>query len=822
MTLEVEDRATAVDDNVSTIPGIPITINVLDNDLGTPQIEDISQPDNGSVVIDDNDTPDDPTDDAIIYTPDPEFAGTDSFTYTIIDDEGNPDTATVTVVVDPVQPNAGNDIATTPPGSPITINVLINDTDPNGDIPTIVDFTPPTVGEIVINPDGTITYTPDDGFTGTDTFTYTISDPAGNTDTGTVSVTVGDIDDDSAPPIAEDDNGNTPIGVPINFNVLVNDSDPNGDPLIITDFTDGLNGTVSQNDSGTPTDPTDDFLTYTPNLEFSGIDIFTYTIDDGNGGTDTATVTVEVANQGAAVDDTASTTPNTPVVINILDNDSGTPQLGEITQPENGSVVIDDNGTPTDPTDDVIIYTPNPEFTGIDTFTYIIIDDEGNPDTGTVIVNVDPQQPIVGDDIGGTGLGEPITINVLVNDSDPNGDPLTIVDVTTPTSGIVIVNGDGTITYIPDEGFFGTDTFIYTVIDDDGNTNSGSVSVTVGADDPTTIPPIDGVSLVQGGNDIFVIEGPAGGNASLKFTLTEAAADFVNEVGVYTVSDLDGTVNGIAPGEDGYQEAVLESGTVIFSALSDTPDLFGEDPMRIIDGFETGDQLGFYLVSDSTTDTILFDPSTTTDIFFSPNAANADGIDHSNVSNLEENVFLIEWEDTLGGTDFDFNDLGFVVSITDELPPLGNNLQGSFQGEVIDLTSVAGSEVQVNFEEFSNADLNNLVGFYVVEDLSGTITDAVTGLSLSPGDAGYADAAIEATVAELSSDTTLTLDGGEIYASYLVAEGEGIFFPFLEENADGLDHLRLLGDNTFGFEDTLGGGDNDFNDFVYSIEATVV
>ncbi|SDO67490.1 Ca2+-binding protein, RTX toxin-related, partial [Lutimaribacter pacificus] len=127
------------------------------------------------------------------YTPDPDFNGTDEFTYTVSDGNGGTDTATVTLTVGAVNdaPDAVDDSETTPFDTPVEVDVLGNDTDPENDPLTVVGTTDGANGTVAIDPvSGNPVYTPDPGFAGTDAFTYTISDGNGGTDTATVTVTV--------------------------------------------------------------------------------------------------------------------------------------------------------------------------------------------------------------------------------------------------------------------------------------------------------------------------------------------------------------------------------------------------------------------------------------------------------------------------------------------------------------------------------------------------------------------------------------------------------------------------------------------------------
>ena len=162
--------------------------------------------------------------------------------------------------------------------------VLENDSDPEGDTLTISGNTAPQNGSLTLNADGSFVYTPNLGFSGTDEFTYTITDGNGNEDTATVQFTVSTAENN--PPVAIDDSATTSFETSVNGNVLVNDSDPDGDAITVVSNTDASNGTVVVNADGS--------YVYTPDAGFSGADSFEYTISDGNGGQDTATVSINV------------------------------------------------------------------------------------------------------------------------------------------------------------------------------------------------------------------------------------------------------------------------------------------------------------------------------------------------------------------------------------------------------------------------------------------------------------------------------------------------------------------------------------------------
>ena len=184
-------------------------------------------------------------------------------------------------------PVAGDDSAATAEDTPVTIPVLANDSDPDGDPLTVISIAQGAGGLAVLNPDGTVTYTPNPGFTGTGGFGYTVSDGQGGSASATVTVTVnGTV---NAPPVAQDDNGNTQTNAPVTIPVLANDSDPDGDPLTVVAAAQGAKGRVTVNGDGT--------ITYTPNSKAKGSDNFTYTISDG-ANLASATVTVKMWKNG--------------------------------------------------------------------------------------------------------------------------------------------------------------------------------------------------------------------------------------------------------------------------------------------------------------------------------------------------------------------------------------------------------------------------------------------------------------------------------------------------------------------------------------------
>ncbi|MFV0472826.1 MAG: Ig-like domain-containing protein, partial [Pikeienuella sp.] len=469
----------AVDDTAETGAGAAVTIDVTANDTDGDgdalTVTEVGTPTNGAVEI---------VDGQVVYTPNAGFSGSDSFSYTISDGQGGTATGNVSVTVNDApnaNPVAVDDAVSTGFGETVVIDVLANDTDADSETLTVTEVGTATNGAVEII-DGRVAYNPNEGFAGTDSFTYIISDGEGGSATGTVTVTVNDAP--NATPKAEDDSVTTAYGAPVTVDVLANDSDENGETLTITEVGTAANGTV---------EIVDGQVVYTPNAGFSGDDSFSYTITDGK---ETATANVAVTVSPAsntdpvAVDDTASTSSGQSVIVNVLAND---------TDAEGHALTVTEVGTATNGTVELtageVIYTPNAGFSGDDSFTYAISDGNGGTATGSVTVTVmdaPNASPNAVDDAVTTAYGVPVTVDVLANDSDENGDTLTVTEVGTAANGTVEII-DGQVVYTPNAGFSGDDSFSYTITDGK-ETATANVAVTV-SEEQTPQVPIVGVTV---------------------------------------------------------------------------------------------------------------------------------------------------------------------------------------------------------------------------------------------------------------------------------------------------------------------------------------
>lgn len=231
--------------------------------------------------------------------------------------------------------------------------------------------------------------------------------------------------------------------------------------------------------------------------------------------------------------DESSTPPSTPVdvVVRVNDTDpSGQPLTVTSTTPaSNGTVGINASGD--------VTYTPDDGFTGDDQFNYTVCNPNGLCDTATVVVNVvqSNNPPVAEDDDATTSQDSDVTIDVIDNDVDPDGDSLTIIDNTNPTNGTVSCS-EIACTYTPDEGFFGTDTFTYTISDGNGGTDTATVTITVPAPSADLSVSKDGPSQVNEGQDFgySITVANAGPNDATNVAVVDtlpAAVEFVSAAG---------------------------------------------------------------------------------------------------------------------------------------------------------------------------------------------------------------------------------------------------------------------------------------------------
>ncbi|MDB9457784.1 pre-peptidase C-terminal domain-containing protein, partial [Dolichospermum circinale CS-545/17] len=281
-------------------------------------------------------------------------------------------------------------------------------------------------------------------------------------------------------------------------------------------------------------------------------------------------------------------------------------------------------------------------------------------------------------------------------------------------------------------------------------------------------------TLAKTADDIFTIFSGSG-NPKLQVTLAGRNSNLVNELAVFTVDDAQGKINGIAPGETGYTQAALNKSKVIFSTIANVPNGFDINNLTSLLEFESGNNLRFLLVKNGTIDSVQNGNTPTSDILFSD-------LSRQKITDLGTDGFSLAWKDG-SNNDTDFKDLVVNIKSTNDPLPLGTNLQGKQQGEVLDLRGIA-QDVKADFTVNREAAFNNFVGFYKVADENGGIdVDADGTVDFRPGDSGYAQAAIKNRVAGIdlrvdnqgtASFTDKTLTGGSIFAPFILTNGRTV------------------------------------------------
>jgi VCBS repeat-containing protein len=524
---------------------------VLSNDVevdGEPLTADLVQTTtNGTLVFN--------IDGSFSYSPNSNFFGDDSFSYTVTDGTTISAATLVTLTVLPIPdaPTANGDDFTLDEDSTFTIsavdNIVVNDSDPDSAVLTAVLQSGPSFGTLGLNSDGTFTYTPNPDFFGSDSFTYRASDGMLESDIATVSLSVTGVAD--SPTAVNDTTTATNQGAQLSINVLANDStEPDGQQtLTITHVSAGSQG-------GSITNQGDSIL-YTAPIGFTGQETFTYTVTDADGLTDLATVVVDVVeaansaiggrvyidlNRNGLLDTGEVGLPGSQIILQgtglggisvsrtvLTDSDgmflieelpAGTYQLQQ-TQPAatidgldsstvSGAVVSDDLISNIVLADDQTL-TGNhfgelavaPQYVTIhwlfasqlslsrSMVEAVATGEEmaGNTELANAIRNstatLPPQNaaPTAGDDSYQTGKDVTLVVvgndGLLNNDSDADTDPLSISIIAEPTNGAVVVAEDGGFTYTPNTGFVGQETFTYQVSDGQAVSNVATVQINV-------------------------------------------------------------------------------------------------------------------------------------------------------------------------------------------------------------------------------------------------------------------------------------------------------------------------------------------------------
>jgi hypothetical protein len=567
----VDDLPQAKNDVATLTEGAAATaIGVLDNDLdvddGPRSIASVSQPLHGTAGVTGGGI-------GLSYMPHADYCNnppgleSDTFTYTL---EPGGATATVSVLVecenDP--PAAVDDQFTRQEDSgPTQLDVLANDKDVDEGTLAIADVSTPDNGTVTIDQDDQIlTYTPradycNDSQPGQaqEIFTYTLADGGG---TATVSVKVTCVDD---PPVAVDDVPAVNEDAGGMISVAANDSNEDGGPITVDSITQPAHGTAAIVGGGL-------VVSYTPNAGYCNSlpigtprDVFSYTLTPG-GSTATVSVKVNCENDEPVLTQDAATVAEDSGAspIDVLANDffpdGAEKKITFVTRPAHGTAAISADGLSLSYTPDADYCNDDPPGTSPDTFTYSV--PAGSAATVEITVACGDDSPVAVDDELVVAEDSPdTTLNVLANDTNPDGGAMTIASNTPPGNGTAAVAPGGlTLTYRPDPDYCnkppGTapDTFTYTLMP--GNkTAQVKILVTCVDDSPTAV------------NDVFTFAEDSGIH-----TLTVLANDADPDGGAKTISSKTDPVNGTLTLSGG--TSLTYKPNLNYCNLPTTPDTF--------------------------------------------------------------------------------------------------------------------------------------------------------------------------------------------------------------------------------------------------------
>ena len=521
----------------------------------------------------------------------------------------------VTFTIEPVNddPLAAGDAYSVDEDSSLTVTamgVLINDSDVDGDTLTAFLVSDVSNGTLTLNMDGNFTYTPDSNFNGSDSFVYAAYDGSANSNAMTVNLTVSPVNDN---PDAVDDSGfstdyQTPLDI-VTSTLLANDSDIDGNSLVVTSVQGATNGVVVLNGAT---------VTFTPTNGYDGPASFTYTINDGNGGEGTATVTLAVnATQGGnsgpvgvpdfygVNEDEELAVAAGGVLINDIDEEGNSLTAVLVNGPSNGALNFNSDGSFT--------YMPYADFNGSDLFSYRANDGalDGNITNVSITVNPTNDSPDAANDgaynVGYNQSNDFLAATLLGNDADPDGDALFVTSVQDAVNGSVVLNGT-VVSFTPATDYTGAASFTYTISDGNGGEDTATVNMYVLNPPPPpptpADPPTDGDDIIYatsqneafdglGGFDVVSYQG-VGGSVTARLQ-TDLPQD-TGAGGVDSFANIEGLagsrLNDMLYGNDAENLLRGDQGADFLSGLGGNDTITGDAGNDTIDGGAGDDKMG--------------------------------------------------------------------------------------------------------------------------------------------------------------------------------------------------------------------------------------
>ena len=654
------------------------------------------------------------------FTPSINWNGAVDFAFDVFDGTTTvPNTASLTVLSVNDAPTTANIALTTDEDTAVSGQVTATDID--GDVLSYIATTAPQNGVLILNAaTGEFTYTPNTNYNGSDSFVVTISDGNGGTTTSTITVGVAPANDaPTVSPIALSDINEDGNLIITQNDLLVGAGDIDGDALT------AINLAVTTG-SGSVVDNGDGTWTFTPTADWNGAVDFAFDVFDGTTTVpNTASLTVLSVNDAPTTANIALTTDEDTAVsgqVTATDIDGDVLSYIATTAPQNGVLIL--NAATGEFT-----YTPNTNYNGSDSFVVTISDGNGGTTTSTITVGVAPvnDAPVAVADAITTDEDTSIVVDVRANDSDIDGDSLTVVAVTQGTNGSVVIDAlSGNPIYTPNSDFNGSDSFTYTISDGQGGTSTTTVNVTVNAvDDPSTLIPdwqnIDEDTTLNGN----VLDNDSDVDSSLEITSFSVSGTNYNAGDTATINGV-GTLLMLANGDyiltpalnyNGSLPAVAyTTNTGLTSTLNITVDPVNDEPVATALNITTnedvavtdqviatdidGDSLSYTITSSAANGSVVIDADT--GVFTYTPDADYNGSDN----------FVVTVTDGKGGSSTSTVDI--VVTPVADAPTLSANITPVTGENVLPIPGSVGL-TQNFYDNISNVDSNTATDPELVE-----------------------------------------------------------------------------------------------------------
>lgn len=749
----------------------------------------------------------------------------------------------VTVVND--APTLGNQALTVAEDTALTGNLLATAADVDSLVLSARVVAGPQHGTLTVNANNTFSYQGAKGYFGSDGFTYRVNDGELDSSIATVSLTVTAVND---APVAADVSVTTLEDTVTAITLVATDVDNTAAQLVFSIQTPPAHGSLVKNLNGS--------YSYVPAANYNGADSFTYTVSDGQLTSNVATVRIGIT----AVNDaptlgnqTLSVAEDTTIAGNLLataaDVDSPVLSAAIVAGPLHGTLTVNANGT--------FSYQGSKDYFGADSFTYKVSDGQLDSSIATVSLTVTAvnDAPIAADVAITTLEDTAATINLVATDVDSAGTSLVFSIQTQPMHGSLLRNLDGSYSYTQALNYNGADSFTYTVSDGQLTSNVATVRIGITAVNDAPVAQDLALTLAEDGFvviNIAALTSDVDGDA-LTLTVGSAANGSLTRQAdgshrYAPVANFNGADSISYSTSDGKLSA---AGTIrlTITPVNDAP-VAANDSATVLQGQSVSINV---LANDSDIDSLATSlrPVVLTQPAHGTVLVNANGT----ISYTPTASYAGTDSFTYATSDGQAQSAAATVSITvtpsapvnhppvyTSTPPTSITLNGSTPvagDSLFQATGTTGSTAaSFTITERGGTYLNE-VGYYRVDDSSGRIG------TLLPGDVGYAAAALASTraVTVFGSSTlagataSATIPAGQYVGFYMIQNASIstwrsgnsanslsktplAFFSFQAANPDNFDHLHAsldgVGKLTLGWEDLTNGGDQDFNDIVFT------